>query len=233
MENIAQAHIHNGLHRVTGAYCPPPDQGLTLHYQDEALLVVEKPAGLLAVPGRGTDKQDCLLRRVQSRFPEAITVHRLDMGTSGLMVFARGKATERALSILFQTRQVQKCYIAVVAGQLAKASGEINLPLATDWTNRPRQMVCFAHGKPSLTRYTLLNYDAARDSSRLALEPVTGRSHQLRVHLQVLGHPILGDELYAGEHCQRAQRLLLHTHALSFPHQHSAVSLTFTSPVPF
>lgn len=233
MENAVQAHIYNGVNLVTGAYCPPPDQGLILHYVDEALLVVEKPAGLLAVPGRGAAKQDCLLQRVQAQFPEAITVHRLDMGTSGLMVFARGKTMERALSILFQTRQVQKRYLAVVAGQLAQASGEINLPLITDWVNRPRQMVCFTHGKPSLTRYTLLNYDADSDSSRLMLEPVTGRSHQLRVHLQALGHPILGDELYAGEHCQRAPRLLLHAHTLGFPHPHHAAPLTFTSPVPF
>ena len=132
-------------------YAPPATEIVSL-YADDALLVVEKPAGLLSVPGRGDDKQDCLISRVQVDFPDALIVHRLDMGTSGLMVLARGKAMERALSIAFQQRHVHKCYQAVVSGCLQPLSGEVNLPLITDWPNRPRQMVCFESGKASCTR---------------------------------------------------------------------------------
>lgn len=215
-------------------YTPPPDTGLQILYQDESLLIVDKPAGLLSVPGRGADKQDCLISRVQAEFPDALIVHRLDMGTSGLMVLARGKAMERALSILFQSRQVHKRYVAVVAGQVQPEYGEINLPMITDWPNRPRQMVSFELGKPSCTRYRVLAYDAAADVTRVELEPVTGRSHQLRVHLQALGHPILGDELYANPQlCAKAERLLLHAAMLSFPHPVSNESFCIRSKVPF
>lgn len=213
---------------------PPPHTGLDVLYVDESLLVVDKPAGLLSVPGRGDDKQDCLISRVQAEFPDALIVHRLDMGTSGLMVLARGKAMERALSILFQSRQVHKRYVAVVAGQVQQPYGEINLPLITDWPNRPRQMVSFELGKPSCTRYRVLEYDVASQVTRLELEPVTGRSHQLRVHLQALGHPILGDELYASPQvCAQAERLLLHAAVLSFPHPASSESFCIRSKVPF
>lgn len=215
-------------------YNPPAHAGLHILYLDDSIIVVDKPAGLLSVPGRGEDKQDCMIARVQAEFPEALIVHRLDMGTSGIMVMARGKAMERALSILFQTRQVHKCYEAVVAGQVTPTRGEIHLPLLTDWPNRPRQMVSFALGKPSCTRYQVLFYHAETDTSRVALEPITGRTHQLRVHLQALGHPILGDELYASAAvCAKAQRLLLHAAWIGFPHPLTAEVLRINSPIPF
>lgn len=215
-------------------YTPPAHTGLRILYLDKSLIVVDKPAGLLSVPGRGDDKQDCMIARVQAEFPDALIVHRLDMGTSGIMVMARGKVMERALSILFQTRQVRKRYEAVVARQVSPTRGEINLPLLTDWPNRPRQMVSFVLGKPSCTRYQVLAYDTASDTSRVALEPLTGRTHQLRVHLQALGHPILGDELYASPAvCAQAQRLLLHAAWISFPHPLTGEVLSINSPIPF
>lgn len=181
---------------------------------DDALIVANKPAGLLAVPGRGADKQDCLSARIQAEFPDALVVHRLDMATSGLLVFARGAEMQRKLSRLFHDRKVEKRYVAVVAGRLDE-SGEIELPLGADWPNRPKQKVDHDSGKHSLTRYRLLAYDAASDTSRVELEPVTGRTHQLRVHLAASGHPIVGDTLYQG---REAARLLLHASMLSFAH---------------
>lgn len=215
-------------------YKPPAHTGLAVQYADDALLVVNKPAGLLSVPGKGEDKQDCLISRVQLEYPDALIVHRLDMSTSGLMVLARGKAMHRALSIAFQERQVHKRYIAVVAGRIAEAQGEINLPLITDWPNRPRQMVDHERGKPSVTRYQVLAYDETANTTRVELEPVTGRSHQLRVHLLSLGHPILGDELYApADVFAQADRLLLHACQLGFVHPDSGNMLDFSSTLPF
>lgn len=192
---------------------------------DDALLVANKPAGLLSVPGRGADKQDCLSARIQQEFPDALIVHRLDMATSGLLVFARGTAMQRKLSRLFHDRKVEKRYVAVVAGWL-DASGEIELPLGADWPNRPRQKVDHATGKHSLTRYRLLAYDAAADTSRVELEPVTGRTHQLRVHLATSGHPIIGDALYGG---RAAERLLLHAGTLDFIHPSNGERLRLES----
>ncbi|CAG0907472.1 unnamed protein product, partial [Cyprideis torosa] len=204
---------------MSASYIAPPDNGLDIVYLDAALLVVNKPAGLLSVPGRGEDKQDCLLSRVQREYPEALSVHRLDMSTSGLMILARSKEQERALSIQFQQRKVYKRYIAVVTGQPEPDSGEIDLPLITDWPNRPRQKVDHDIGKPSQTRYRVLEFDAAHNCSRVELAPITGRSHQLRVHMMALGHAILGDELYATpEAYAQADRLLLHAQALRFAH---------------
>lgn len=215
-------------------YIPPSDTGLQILYSDDSLLVVEKPAGLLSVPGRGEDKQDCMLSRVQAAFPDALIVHRLDMGTSGILVLARGKAMERALSILFQTRKVHKRYVAVVAGKLIPEHAEINLPLITDWPNRPRQMVSFDRGKPSCTRYWVREYAATPQTTRVELEPVTGRSHQLRVHLQAIGHPIMGDELYAdAASLAFAERLLLHATLIRFPHPLTGEMLLVNSAVPF
>lgn len=198
-----------------------------LIHEDPAFLIVSKAPGMLSVPGRGPDKQDCLIHRVQSVYPEALSVHRLDMGTSGLLVVARGPAMHRTLSMLFQERRVAKRYIAVIDGQLQASTGEINLPLICDWPNRPRQKVDHDIGKPSQTRYRLISYDAHCNSSRVALEPVTGRSHQLRVHLAELGHPILGDELYGCE--SSAPRLLLHATTLSFTLPGTNELLTFES----
>ncbi|MBC7992894.1 MAG: RNA pseudouridine synthase [Rhizobacter sp.] len=201
-------------------------------YIDDTLIVVNKPAGLPSVPGRAEGLQDCMASRVQAIAADALVVHRLDMATSGLLVFARGKAAQRQLSLAFAQREVGKLYAAVVAGQVAQESGEIDLPLITDWPNRPRQMVDHAVGKPSLTRYRVLS--RSQHDTRVALEPLTGRSHQLRVHLLALGHPIVGDALYAPpEVLARSTRLLLHAQSLSLPHPVSGVALQFDSPAPF
>lgn len=200
-------------------YCPPPDTGLDLRYQDEHLLIVNKPAGLLSVPGRGEDKQDCLIFRVQANYPEALIVHRLDMSTSGILVLARSKTAHAQLSKLFECRQVHKRYIAVVHGLFTASRGRIALPIITDWPNRPRQMVDFTMGKASDTRFTILNQSISRHISSVLLEPLTGRTHQLRLHLQAIGHPILGDKLYAPTAiAQQSERLLLHAQSLSFQH---------------
>ncbi len=195
---------------------------------DEALLVVNKPEGLLAVPGRGEDKQDCLSSRLQQKFPDALVVHRLDMATSGLMVFARGAEMQRRLSQMFREREVEKRYVAIVAGKLIPATGEVNLPIVADWPNRPLRKIDMDSGKPSLTRYTCVAYDAATNSSRVELEPVTGRTHQLRVHMAAIGHPILGDALYGD--AASAPRLMLHASALRFAHPLNGTLLNFVSP---
>ena len=194
---------------------PPALPSVNLVQADAWLLVADKPAGLLCVPGRGPDKADCLAARVTAQWPDALVVHRLDMATSGLVVFGRGAAMQRALSIAFAERRVHKQYEAVVAGLVAGEQGEIDLPLAADWPQRPRQRVDPLAGKPSLTRWQVLARDAASGTSRLRLCPVTGRTHQLRVHLAAVGHPILGDALYAGPtEAAAAPRLLLHACAL-------------------
>jgi tRNA pseudouridine32 synthase/23S rRNA pseudouridine746 synthase len=215
-------------------YSPPPDTGLDRVYQDEFLLVVNKTAGLLSVPGRGDDKQDCLIHRVQIRFADALIVHRLDMSTSGLMVLALSHEIQRKLSMQFQERLVSKQYVAVVNGKLKQKEGTINLPLITDWPNRPKQMVDHTIGKPSLTRYEVIEYDQGSDASRVRLFPETGRSHQLRVHMMSIGHPILGDELYADDEAfQKAPRLLLHAQQLGFTHPVTDEDLLFTSSPEF
>jgi len=206
--------------------------GFELLFIDDTLLVVNKPAGMLSVPGRGADLQDCMATRVQAEIPDALVVHRLDMATSGLLLFARGKAAQRRLSHAFAQREVEKRYVAVVAGSVADDAGVIELPLITDWPNRPLQKVDFDEGKPSVTRYRVIL--RAGGDSRMELEPLTGRSHQLRVHLLAIGHPILGDALYApSEVLGRSARLLLHAQLLSFVHPVSGVALCFESEVPF
>lgn len=200
-----------------------------LIHLDEALLVADKPAGLLAVPGRGEDKQDCLSSRIQQEFPDALVVHRLDMATSGLMVFARGAQMQRELSRLFERRLVSKRYVAVVAGRVEPAAGEVDLPLIADWPNRPLQKVDHEQGKPSLTRYRVSRHD--RDTTRVELDPVTGRTHQLRLHMAAIGHPILGDAFYGD--AASAPRLLLHACSLSFVHPRSGEPLSLTSEAPF
>jgi tRNA pseudouridine32 synthase/23S rRNA pseudouridine746 synthase len=215
-------------------YQPPTDQGLDILYQDDTLLVLNKPSGLLSVPGKGVDRQDSLATRVQREFPDAVVVHRLDMATSGIMLMARGKAAQSSFSKLFQQRQLQKTYIAVVDGRLEQGSGEIDLPLITDWPNRPKQKVDFEHGKPSQTRYQVLQYNAADNTTRVQLQPITGRSHQLRVHMQQLGHAIVGDRLYASEAVQaKADRLLLHAESIGFTHPLTMQDMLFDSQAPF
>lgn len=219
---------------------PPPcavnaPDGLALLYADEWLVAVDKPAGVLSVPGRGADKADCAARRVQAVFPDALIVHRLDMGTSGVLVFGRGAVAQRALSISFAERAVAKRYLAIVAGSPTEDDGRIDLPLICDWPNRPRQMVDAQRGKPSTTLWRMLaRHDGPPRTARLALTPVTGRSHQLRVHLQAIGHPIVGDELYAPPEVQAlAPRLLLHAESLTLPHPADGRALTLASPCPF
>ena len=202
----------------------PPE----LIYSDEYLLVVDKPAGLLAVPGRGEDKQDCLSTRIQQHYPDALIVHRLDMATSGLIVFARGIAMQRRLSAMFSERIVTKRYVAVVAGKLEPETGEVNLPVGADWPNRPRQKVDMVEGKASLTHYRVLSHQD--DSTRVELEPVTGRTHQLRVHMNAIDHPIVGDNLYDGP---AAGRLMLHACSLTLPHPQHNTPLVFECPAAF
>lgn len=209
-----------------------PADDLRLVFADDALVVIDKPAGLLAVPGRGADKHDCAAARVQRRFTDALAVHRLDQATSGLLVFGRGASAQRTLSRSFAERQVLKRYEAVVAGVLDDDEGTIDLPLAADWPNRPRQRVDHAGGRPSLTRWRVLARDRVAHTTRLALEPLTGRSHQLRVHLAAIGHPIAGDALYAPQGLA-AHRLLLHATALTLPHPADGRPLDFAAPVPF
>ena len=214
-----------------------------LLYVDDSLLVLNKPAGLLSVPGRGEDKQDCLSARVQSRFADALIVHRLDMATSGLMLMARGPAVQRQLNEAFASRAVHKRYIAVVDGHLPAPLntmdgwGDIDLPIAVDWPRRPLRVIDPVLGKPSQTRWRVLAHSNEPDGtprSRLDLEPVTGRSHQLRIHLQAIGHAILGDALYG---CARTQaqsdRLLLHAHTLTLAHPLDGRELALTCPAPF
>lgn len=206
-------------------------------YADDALLVLDKPAGLLSVPGRGDDKQDCLSARVQAVYPTALVVHRLDMATSGLIVMALGVDAQRQLNDAFAERRVEKRYVAVVQGCMpaqAGAWGDIDLPIIVDWPNRPRRMIDHATGKPSLTRWRRLPGQADGPTTRVELAPVTGRSHQLRVHLKALGHPIVGDALYGEtDLAEPGQRLLLHASELTLSHPTSGVLLHFTSPPAF
>ena len=192
----------------------PQQQALQYLHIDDDLLIVAKPAGLLSVPGRAEGMQDCLVHRVQADYPDALVVHRLDMATSGLMVLARGALRQRELSLAFAERQVDKRYIALLDGVLQPDSGEVALPLMADWLQRPKQKADPA-GKPALTQFTVLARDESRGQTRVALMPVTGRTHQLRVHMLALGHPIIGDALYDAP---PAPRLMLHAEYLALPH---------------
>ena len=226
---------------------------ISVVFEDDALLVLNKPSGLLSVPGKGDGKQDCLSARAQARYADALVVHRLDMATSGLMVMARGAQAQRILSMAFASRDVVKRYSAVVKGSVASAApkapdiwGVIDLPIAADWPCRPLRVIDAEHGKPSITRWRLapdaseealnapIDFDRSAPFTRLELEPLTGRSHQLRVHLAALGHPILGDALYAPPAVlARSNRLLLHACALSLVHPSSGKTMAFSSTVPF
>jgi tRNA pseudouridine32 synthase / 23S rRNA pseudouridine746 synthase len=201
-------------------------------YADPSLIVVNKPPGLLAVPGRGADKADCLSMRVQQTYPDALIVHRLDQATSGLMLLARGPAMQRALSHLFATRQVHKEYVAVVHGLVVQNAGSIDLPLAADWPARPRQKVDLVQGKTALTHYHVLTRDVLAQTTRLALEPITGRTHQLRVHLNAVGHTIVGDILYAVAH-DTTPRLHLHAQRLGLTHPVSRQPMQWDSEAAF
>lgn len=216
-------------------YQPPANRGLSVLHLSAQLIVVDKPSGLLSVPGRDAGKEDCLSRRVQAEFPDALIVHRLDMGTSGIVVMGRGAEAQRKLSILFQERKVHKRYQALVDGcWTAAASGDIDLPIGVDGPRHPKQKVDHATGRPCQTRYRLLDIDAARAVSRIELEPVTGRSHQLRVHMEAMGHPILGDDFYGTPaSCAMAARLMLHASRIEFEHPETGAPLRIDCPPPF
>lgn len=215
-------------------YNPPPDTGLDVIYADEAILVLNKPSGLLSVPGRGEDKADCLISRAQRLYPDALTVHRLDMATSGLVVMGRGANMQRELSIAFMDRKVDKRYVAVVDGIVEQNSGTVDLPLIIDWPNRPRQKVDFENGKQAVTHYRVVLRDGLRQTSRVELEPLTGRAHQLRMHMLHLGHPILGDDIYAPEAVlAKAERLLLHAERLTLRHPITREEMEFVAKAPF
>ncbi|KCZ88700.1 pseudouridine synthase [Hyphomonas jannaschiana] len=212
-------------------YTPPQNPVRYVHVDDH-LIVIDKPSGLLSVPGRGPEKADCAVARVNADHPGALTVHRLDMATSGLLILARSKEMQSAMSGLFERGTVEKAYTADVWGKPDPPEGEIDLPLITDWPNRPRQKVDHETGKPSRTLYEVMEHHA--DHARLRLTPLTGRSHQLRVHLAEIGHPILGDRLYAhAAALAAAPRLHLHASELIFEHPVTGVRLTLTSPCPF
>lgn len=209
-------------------------QAVDILWQDEHLLVVNKPSGLLTVPGRGPDKQDCLISRLLVSHPNSRIVHRLDQPTSGLVIVPQSYEALKHIGRQFETRQVSKQYIAVVAGLLEQDTGEIELPLICDWPNRPRQMVDHENGKHALTRYRALRRDTEQHTTRIELTPVTGRSHQLRVHMLSLGHPIVGDTLYAPDTIAAASdRLLLHAQWISFAHPITGDTLELTCPSEF
>jgi tRNA pseudouridine32 synthase/23S rRNA pseudouridine746 synthase len=209
----------------------PPDDPLDLIHEDHALLIVNKPAGLLSVPGKGEHLADCLMARLQAAFPEALLVHRLDMDTSGVMVFARTPAAQRHLGLQFEKRQTKKVYVARVWGEMAEAEGHIDLPLIVDWPNRPRQHVNFETGKPAQTDWRRVRVEGG--TTRVRLYPKTGRSHQLRVHMKEIGHPILGDPFYAEGAARDYPRLMLHSESLKLRHPEGGKGLLFRAPVPF
>lgn len=212
---------------------------LEVVFVDDHLLVLNKPSGLLSVPGRGEDKQDCLIARAQAQWPEALTVHRLDMSTSGLMVIAKGSEMQRSLSLAFAQREVHKIYEAIVAGELSTETGDadawsdIHMPLLIDWPNRPKSKVDWEHGKPSHTQWRV-KHSNLTNATRVELQPITGRTHQLRLHMMAIGHPILGDALYASPDIQaQSPRLLLHARVLQLKHPVTAEWMAFESTVPF
>ncbi len=214
-------------------YNPPSEPWLHILYQDSHIMVVNKPGGLLSVPGRLPEHHDSIMLRVQRDYPTAQSVHRLDMATSGVIVVALTKAAERELKRQFREREPQKTYIARIWGHPAAEKGMVDLPLICDWPNRPMQKVCFDTGKAAQTEWRVTDYcDEA--SCRVELKPITGRSHQLRVHMLALGHPILGDRFYAHpEALAMADRLLLHAESLTITHPAYGTPMTFRQPAGF
>jgi tRNA pseudouridine32 synthase/23S rRNA pseudouridine746 synthase len=211
-------------------YTPPADPPRILH-ADHEVLVVDKQAGLLSVPGKGPDKADCLIARLRGAFPTVLLVHRLDTDTSGVMVFALTPHAQRHLGLQFENRQTKKVYQALLSGQLTQKEGRVDLPLCVDWPNRPRQHVNHEHGRPAQTDWRVMRLEGG--NTRVRLMPLTGRSHQLRVHMMELGHPILGDPLYAEGAARDYPRLMLHAESLRFRHPDGGHHLSFSAPCPF
>jgi tRNA pseudouridine32 synthase/23S rRNA pseudouridine746 synthase len=209
----------------------PPNDPIEVVYEDAHVVAVNKPTGLLSVPGKGDHLSDCMLSRVMLAFPDALLVHRLDRDTSGVMVFALTPHAQRSMSMQFEARSTKKTYVACVAGAVDESEGEIDLPLIVDWPNRPKQMVCHETGKPAVTEFKRMS--VTEWQSRLRLFPKTGRSHQLRVHCLAIGHPILGDPLYSPETVADFPRLLLHSEELRINHPESGKGLRFRAKCPF
>ena len=216
--------------RMSETYNPPTTPLDVLH-EDAQLIVVNKPSGLLSVPGRGEHLADCLLTRVQAAFPQALLVHRLDRDTSGVMVFAQSPHAQRHLSLQFEKRQTRKTYVARVWGSVEPKTGTVDLPLIVDWPNRPLQMVCHETGKPAVTDWRVVKHEG--NTTRIRLFPKTGRSHQLRVHMQALGHPILGDPFYADGPARDFERLMLHSEELRLKHPEDGMSMKFRAAADF
>ncbi|SLN43112.1 pseudouridine synthase [Roseisalinus antarcticus] len=215
---------------MDNVYSPPTDPLVVLH-EDHEVLLVDKPAGLLSVPGKGADLADCLLARVQAAFPTALLVHRLDRDTSGVMVFALTPHAQRHLGLQFEKRQTKKTYVARVWGRMAEKTGTVDLPLIVDWPNRPLQMVDHERGKAAVTDWRVQRASVAE--TRVRLMPRTGRSHQLRVHMLALGHPILGDPFYATGEARDFPRLMLHSETLQFRHPDGGAGTRVTAKAPF
>ena len=215
---------------MTFTYDPPPGLPEIIH-ADHEIVIVDKPSGLLSVPGKGEDKADCAIERLRGAFPTILLVHRLDQDTSGVMVFALTPHAQRHLSKQFEDRRTKKAYVARLAGRLQPKTGRVELPLAVDWPNRPRQKVDFEAGRAAQTDWRVMRDSAAE--TRVRLFPRTGRSHQLRVHMAETGHPILGDPLYATGAAADHPRLMLHAESLRLKHPETGVQQTFNAPVPF
>lgn len=211
-------------------YSPPQDPLKILH-DDHEVVLIDKPAGLLSVPGKGEHLKDCLLTRVQAAFPTVLLVHRLDRDTSGVMIFALTPHAQRHLGLQFEKRQTKKIYIARVWGELAEKSGTVDLPLIVDWPNRPKQMVDHENGRQAVTDWRVVRKGG--DETRVRLMPKTGRSHQLRVHMLALGHPILGDPFYADGAARDYPRLMLHSETLQFRHPDGGRGMRITAKCPF
>jgi tRNA pseudouridine32 synthase/23S rRNA pseudouridine746 synthase len=215
---------------MDATYSPPTDPLVILH-DDADVIAVDKPAGLLSVPGRGEHLADCLITRVQKVFPHALLVHRLDRDTSGVMIFGLNPHAQRTLSTQFQERQTKKMYVARVWGVPEEKMGTVDLPLIVDWPNRPLQMVCHETGKPSVTDWRLLKDQG--ETARIRLIPKTGRTHQLRLHMMALGYPILGDPFYGHAESQAYPRMMLHSEELRVKHPENGQSLRVRAKPPF
>jgi len=215
---------------VSSDYNPPQDPLVILH-DDHEVLLVDKPSGLLSVPGKGPHLADCLIARVQAVFPMALLVHRLDRDTSGVMIFALTPHAQRHLGLQFEKRQTKKTYVARVWGQLTEKTGTVDLPLMVDWPNRPLQMVDHENGRSAVTDWRVMRVQG--NETRVRLMPKTGRSHQLRVHMLALGHPILGDPFYATGPARNYPRLMLHSETLQFRHPDGGQGIRITAKCPF
>ena len=209
----------------------PPDVPLAILYEDAAIIVLDKPAGLLTVPGKLENRQDCLVSRLQAARWDALTVHRLDCDTSGVIIFARTRQAQGFLGQEFEKRRAQKTYVARLKGWLEPDAGTVDLPLGSDWDYRPRQKVDPVHGRPAVTDWQVIARTGTE--TRVRLTPHTGRSHQLRVHMLSLGHPILGDQIYAPETLADHPRLMLHAETLALHHPVTGAWVSFTAPLPF